>query len=108
MSGAGMASQRYFISASALTPTQYKDIRRDCGYRTDILVENELILKLKSVEEIKGILEPQLSTYMKLVGVKISLPISFNVTTLNDGIQRFVLCPLRALRVLRGIQTCWP
>ena len=39
-------------------PVQYKDIRLDCGYRIDILVENQLILELKSVEEIKGIHEP--------------------------------------------------
>ena len=40
-------------------PVQYKDIRLDCGYRIDILVENELILELKGVEEIKGIHEAQ-------------------------------------------------
>jgi GxxExxY protein len=72
-------------------PVQYKDIRLDCGYRIDILVENELILELKSVEEIKGIHEAQLLTYMKLAGVKIGLLINFNVTKLKDGIKRFVL-----------------
>ena len=70
---------------------KYKDIRRDCGYRIDILVENKLILELKSVEEIKGIHEAQLLTYMKLAGVKIGLLINFNNTKLKDGIQRFVL-----------------
>jgi GxxExxY protein len=72
-------------------PVQYKDVRLDCGYRSDILVENELILELKSVEEVKGIHEAQLLTYMKLAGVKIGLLINFNVTKLTDGIQRFVL-----------------
>jgi len=72
-------------------PVQYKDIRIDCGYRIDILVENELILELKSVEEIKGIHEAQLLTYMKLAGVKIGLLINFNNTKLKDGIKRFVL-----------------
>ncbi len=70
---------------------KYKDIRLDCGYRIDILVENKLILELKSVEEIKGIHEAQLLTYMKLAGVKIGLLINFNNTKLKDGIQRFVL-----------------
>ena len=72
-------------------PVKYKDIRLDCGYRIDILVENKLILELKSVEEIKGIHEAQLLTYMKLAGVKIGLLINFNNTKLKDGIQRFVL-----------------
>ena len=70
---------------------KYKDIRLDCGYRIDILVENKLILELKSVEEIKGIHEAQLLTYMKLAGVKIGLLINFNKTKLQDGIKRFVL-----------------
>jgi len=72
-------------------PVQYKDIRLDCGYRIDILVENELILELKSVDEIKGIHEAQLLTYMKLAGVKVGLLINFNKTKLKDGIKRFVL-----------------
>ena len=72
-------------------PVQYKDVRLDCGYRIDVLVENELIVELKSVEEVKGIHEAQLLTYMKLAGVKIGLLINFNVTKLKDGIKRFVL-----------------
>lgn len=72
-------------------PVKYKDIRLDCGYRIDILVENKLILELKSVEEIKGIHEAQILTYMKLAGVKIGLLINFNHTKLSDGITRFVL-----------------
>ena len=72
-------------------PVQYKDIRLDCGSRIDILVENELIVELKSVDEIKGIHQAQLLTYMKLSGVKIGLLINFNVTKLKEGIKRFVL-----------------
>ena len=72
-------------------PVQYKEIRLDCGYRIDILVEDELILELKSVEQIKGIHEAQLLTYMKLADVKIGLLINFNDTKLRDGIKRFVL-----------------
>ena len=59
--------------------------------RIDVLVEDALILELKSVEEIKGIHEAQLLTYMKLAGVKIGLLINFNVTKLKDGIEHFVL-----------------
>ena len=72
-------------------PVQYKEVRLDCGYRIDILIENRLIVELKSVAEIKGIHEAQLLTYMKLAGVKIGLLMNFNVTKLRDGIKRFVL-----------------
>ena len=72
-------------------PVQYKDVRLDCGYRIDILVESHLIVELKSAEEIKGIYEAQLLTYMKLAGVRIGLLMNFNVTKLKDGIKRFVL-----------------
>ncbi len=72
-------------------PVEYKDIRLDCGYRIDILVEKQLIVELKSVEEIRGIHEAQLLTSMKLAGVKIGLLMNFNVTKLKDGIKRFVL-----------------
>jgi GxxExxY protein len=54
-------------------------------------VENKLIVELKSVDEIKRIHEAQLLTYMKLAEVKIGLLMNFNVTTLKDGIKRFVL-----------------
>ena len=60
-------------------------------YRIDILVESELIVELKAVEEIKGIHEAQLLTYMKLAGIKTGLLINFNVNKLKDGIKRYVL-----------------
>jgi GxxExxY protein len=70
---------------------EYKSIRLDCGYRIDVIVEDTLILELKSVDEIKGIHEAQLLTYMKLAGVKTGLLINFNVSKLKSGIKRFVL-----------------
>ena len=72
-------------------PVEYKGIRLDCGYRVDLLVEDELIIELKSVEQLRGIHEAQLLTYMKLAGVKIGLLMNFNVKKLKDGIKRFVL-----------------
>ena len=72
-------------------PVDYKGIRLDCGYRVDVLVEDSLVLELKSVDEIKGIHQAQLLTYMKLAGVNTGLLINFNVTQLKNGIRRFVL-----------------
>jgi len=72
-------------------PVDYKGVKLDCGYRVDILVEDTLIVELKSVEEIKGIHEAQLLTYMRLARVKIGLLINFNVKVLRTGLKRFVL-----------------
>ncbi len=72
-------------------PVRYKDILLDCGYRIDVLVENQIIIELKSVEKLLGIHEAQLLTYMKLAEIKIGLLMNFNVTKLKEGIKRFVL-----------------
>ena len=72
-------------------PVPYKNVRLDCGYRIDLLVENQLIVELKSIEELRGIHQAQLLTYMKLSETKIGLLINLNVTKLKDGIKRFVL-----------------
>ncbi len=72
-------------------PVQYKGIRLDCGYRVDILVENELILELKSVEELKGIHEAQLLTYMKLAEIKQGFLMNFNVKRLKEGMKSLIL-----------------
>ena len=70
---------------------EYKSLRLDCGYRIDLLVEDMLILELKSVDKLTGIHEAQVLTYMKLADVKTGLLINFNVTKLKEGFKRFVL-----------------
>jgi len=72
-------------------PVQYKGLRLDCGYRIDVLVQDSLLLELKSIDAILGIHQAQLLTYMKLAGSKIGLLINFNVQCLKSGIKRFVL-----------------
>ncbi|MDQ6965457.1 MAG: GxxExxY protein [Mariprofundaceae bacterium] len=72
-------------------PVEYKGIQLDCGYRIDLLVENEIIVELKSVEALKGIHEAQLLTYMKLAGKKQGYLINFNVKLLKQGLKSFVL-----------------
>ena len=72
-------------------PVQYKGIRLDCGYRVDVLIQDQLILELKSVDVILGIHHAQLLTYMKLASIKTGLLINFNVTKLKDGVKRFIL-----------------
>jgi len=70
-------------------PIEYKGINLDCGYRIDVLVGDQVILELKSVERILAIHEAQLLTYMKLPHVGKGLLINFNVKRLVDGIRRF-------------------
>lgn len=72
-------------------PVQYKGVLIDCGYRVDVLVENEIILELKSIEELKRIHEAQLLTYMKLAGIGQGFLINFNVRRLIQGLKSFVL-----------------
>lgn len=72
-------------------PVQYKGVKLDCGYRIDVLVQDTLILELKSVESLLPIHEAQLLTYMKLANIKTGLLINFNVLLLKSGIKRFVL-----------------
>ena len=70
---------------------EYKGLRLDCGYRVDVLVEDALIVELKSIEEVIPIHRAQLLTYMKLSNIRTGLLLNFNVQALKDGIERFVL-----------------
>jgi len=72
-------------------PIKYKDVELDCQFRIDVLVEDQLILELKSVHAIEPIHQAQLLTYMRLAGKKWGLLINFNVSMLKDGIKSMVL-----------------
>jgi len=72
-------------------PVSYKEIKLDCGYRVDLLIDHQLIVELKSVEQLSKIHEAQVLTYMKLANIRIGLLINFNVQILKKGIKRFVL-----------------
>jgi len=69
-------------------PVEYDGVMLEVGYRIDILVENQVIVELKSVSEIHPIHEAQLLSYLKLADKKIGLLINFNVLRLKDGIKR--------------------
>ena len=72
-------------------PVRYKDVLLDCGYRVAVLVENQLIIELKSIEKLLGIHETPLAIYIKLAEIKVGLLMNFNVTKLKEGIKRFML-----------------
>jgi GxxExxY protein len=72
-------------------PVEYKGVKLDCGYRIDMLVDDKVIVELKSVDSILPIHQAQLLTYMKLSSIKIGLLMNFNVKYMKTGIKRMVL-----------------
>jgi GxxExxY protein len=70
---------------------RYDDVQLDCGYIADIIVDNQVLLELKSVERILPLHEAQLLTYLRLSACHIGLLINFNTVSLTDGIKRCVL-----------------
>jgi GxxExxY protein len=72
-------------------PVLYKGLRLDCGYRLDLVVQNEVILELKAVEKLQPVHEAQLLTYLRLADKRVGLLINFNVPLLTQGIIRRVL-----------------
>lgn len=71
-------------------PLVYEGIKLELGYRIDLVVEDLVVVELKSVEAIAPIHQAQILSYLKLSGKSIGLLINFNVVHLKDGIQRFV------------------
>ncbi len=71
-------------------PVLYKNIRVDCGYRLDLLIEDKVVVELKSIEALLPIHKAQVISYLKISGCKVGLLINFNVTLLKDGIRRIV------------------
>ena len=77
------------ITRQQPTPVIYKEIKLECGYRIDILVENKVVIELKVVDAINPVHEAQILTYMKFAKKKLGLLINFNVTVLKNGIKRY-------------------
>ena len=84
LKSAGLLAERQLA-----VPVIYKDIKLDCGYRIDILVENTVVIELKTVDAFAPVHEAQILTYMKFSSRSIGLLINFNVTLLKNGIRRY-------------------
>ncbi len=69
-------------------PLIYKDMKLETGYRLDLIVENKVIIEIKSVETINDIHVAQLLTYLKLSGCRLGLLMNFNVLRIVDGMKR--------------------
>ncbi len=73
-------------------PVVYRGVKLECGYRLDLIIKNEVIVEIKSIEKLLPIHKAQLLSYLnlKLSGCKVGLLINFNVQVLKNGIQRIV------------------
>jgi len=79
-----------FVEKQKSLPLIYEEVKLECGYRVDLLVENKLIIELKSVEALNDVHLAQVLTYLKLSNCRLGLLMNFNVIRLKDGIKRIV------------------
>jgi GxxExxY protein len=79
-----------FVEKQKALPLVYEDVKLDTGYRIDLLVENKLIIEVKSVEALDEVHKAQILTYLKLSGCKLGLLINFNTVLFKEGIKRFI------------------
>jgi len=99
-----LAQRQVRFQRQVLVPLTYQGVRIDCGYRLDILVEDRVIVEVKSVERIAPIHVAQMITYLKLKGCPVGLLLNFNVTSMRQGIRRIENRENREIREIREIR----
>jgi len=78
------------VEQQKVLPVIYKDVKLDCGYRLDLLVENKVVIEIKSVESLNEVHMAQIITYLKLSGCRLGFLINFNVVLIKQDIRRVV------------------
>ena len=78
----------FFVEKEKPMPLIYQEVKLECGYRIDLLVEQKVVIEIKSVEAFNDVHLAQTLTYMKLGGYKLGLLINFNTVLLKNGIKR--------------------
>lgn len=81
------------VTKEIALPIIYRDIKLDHGYRIDLLVENKVVIEIKTVEAFTDVHTAQILTYMKLGNYPIGLLFNFHTKLLKDGIKRFIINP---------------
>ncbi len=79
------------VERQKVLPVIYDDIKLDAGYRIDLLVNQQVVLELKAVDELAPIHQAQVMTYLKLSGLKVGLLLNFNVKDMKRGIKRIIM-----------------
>ena len=85
-----LKEQGLFVEKQKPIPIIYKDIKLDCGYRADLVVEKLVVVELKSKESLHPIDHMQLLSHLRILKLEVGLLINFNVTKLKEGIKRIV------------------
>ena len=80
----------FYVEKQKSLPLIYEDVKLEIGYRLDIIIENKLILEIKSVENLNDVHFAQLLTYLKLTNCKLGMLMNFNVSLIKNGIKRVV------------------
>ena len=79
-----------FVEKQKGLPLVYEEVKLDIGYRTDLVIENKLIVEIKAVDVLNDIHLAQILTYLKLSNCKLGLLINFNVVLFKDGVKRVI------------------
>ncbi|MFN3640087.1 MAG: GxxExxY protein [Flavobacterium sp.] len=79
-----------FVERQKSLPVIWNDVKLSIGYRADLIVENKVLIEVKSVEEVAPVHPKQVLTYLKISNLKLGLLINFNQKLLKDGIKRIV------------------
>ncbi len=85
-----LKKQNLNVTKEKSMPVIYEEIKMDCGYKIDLLVEDKVVIELKSVDKLNDVHKAQTLTYMKLGDYKLGLLINFNVSLLKSGIKRLI------------------
>ncbi|MBN2139130.1 MAG: GxxExxY protein [Sedimentisphaerales bacterium] len=86
-----LAELGYKVERQKPVPVVYREVKLDCGYRADVIVEQAVVVEIKVVEHIVPIHKAQLLSYLKLTGCTVGLLVNFNVKVLKDRIVRMVM-----------------
>jgi GxxExxY protein len=86
-----LADRGLSVTTQKEIPVRYKNLTFDCSFRADLIVENKVLLELKSIDQLTAIHTSQVITYLKLTGLRTALLINFNVPTLKTGLKRISL-----------------
>lgn len=85
-----LAKTNILFTRQQAVPLLHETIKMDVGFRADVIVNNKVIIELKSIEALAPVHYKQVQTYLKLTGCKLGLLINFNVNLIKDGIHRIV------------------
>ncbi len=85
-----LVNQGLKVQREVSVPVFYRNVKLDVGFRLDLLVENKIIIEIKSVENLAEVHHKQVLTYLKITQLKLAILVNFNVSNINEGIFRKV------------------